>query len=218
MPKAIYGKKLRMTKFFDENGREVPVTAILAGPCPVVCVKSQEVDGYRAIQVGFDPYTRKRGLNKPLSGHLKKTGTEPVRHLREIRLSDGEQYQAGDVLRAALFSPGDWVDVSGVSKGKGFAGGVKRHGWSGGRGSHGSMFHRAPGSIGASSYPSRVIKGKKLPGRMGGERVTVQRLQVVQVDTENNLLYIKGSVPGANGGLVLIKQSVKSLTDKKHRK
>jgi len=209
MPKSIYGKKLRMTKWFDEGGREVPVTAVLAGPCPVVQVKTLEKDGYRAVQVGFEALARKRGPNKAMAGHFQKSGVEVSRYLREIRLSADEELKPGDVLRADLFKAGECVDVTGVSKGRGFAGGMKRHGWSGGRASHGSMFHRAPGSIGQSSYPSRVIKGKALPGRMGAEQVTTQGLEVVQVDAENNLIYIKGSVPGANGGLVLIRQSLK---------
>jgi len=217
MSKAIYGKKLRMSKFFDENGRELLVTAIQAGPCPVVQVKTAETDGYRAIQVGFDPYTRKKGLNKPLSGHFGRAGVDPMRHLREIRVAEGEEYKSGDVLRAGLFEVGDWVDVSGTSKGRGFAGGVKRHGWGGGRATHGSMFHRAPGSIGQSSYPSRVIKGKRLPGRMGNERVTVQGLKVVRIDAENDLLYVRGNVPGANGGLLLIRESVKRKSKKSHK-
>ena len=147
MRKAIFGKKLRMTKFFDEHGLAVPVTAIQAGPCAVVQVKTEEVDGYRALQVGFDPYTRKKGLNKPLSGHFEKAGVEPMRCLRELRVPEGEGYKPGDVLRAGLFKEGDWVDITGTSKGKGFAGGIKRHGWRGGRASHGSMFHRAPGGL-----------------------------------------------------------------------
>ncbi len=217
MLKAIVGKKLRMTKFFDEKGLEVPVTAVQAGPCTVIQVKTEEHDGYRAIQVGFDPYTRKKGLNQPLGGHFKKAGVEPTRCVREIRVGADEEYKPGDVLRAGLFEVGDWVDVTGTSKGKGFAGGIKRHGWSGGRASHGSMFHRAPGSIGQSSYPSRVIKGKTLPGRMGNDRVTVQGLRVVRIDPENDLLYVQGSIPGANGGLLLIRESVKKKAKRKHK-
>jgi len=209
MPKTIYGKKVKMTKSFDPEGREVPVTAIQAGPCPVVQVKTKGKEGYDAIQVGFDPYTRKKGLNKPLSGHLRKFNAEPVRVLREIRLAEGESFQVGEVLTVKQFEAGDWVDVCGISKGRGFAGGVKRHGWRGGRDSHGSMFHRAPGSIGASSYPSRVIKGMRMAGRMGNDRVTILGLQVVHVDADNHLLYVRGSVPGANGGLVYVRESVK---------
>lgn len=215
MPKSIYGKKLQMTKYFTEEGREVSVTAIQAGPCPVVQVKSKDKDGYDAIQVGYEPYTRKKGLNKPLTGHFKKWGAEPMRHLREIRTGEGEQFKSGDALTVGQFTAGDWVDVTGTSKGKGFAGGMKRHGWRGGRGSHGSMFHRAPGSIGASSYPSRVIKGMRMAGRMGNDRVTIQGLQVVFVDSENHMLYVKGSVPGANGGLVLVRESIKAKKAKK---
>jgi len=210
MPKAIYGKKVCMTRYFESTGREVPVTAIQAGPCPVVQVKSEETDGYRAIQVGFEAYNRKKGLVKPLTGHFKKSGVAAMRFLREIRLKEGEEYKTGDVLQADQFAEGDWVDVIGVTKGHGFQGGVRRHNWAGGRASHGSMFHRAPGSIGASSYPSRVIKGKRLPGRMGNDTMTVQGLKVVKVDAENNMLYVKGSVPGANGGLLLVRTSVKN--------
>jgi large subunit ribosomal protein L3 len=154
-------------------------------------------------------------LNKPLTGHFKKWGAQPMRHLREIRTVEGEQIKSGDTLTVEQFTAGDWVDVTGTSKGKGFAGGMKRHGWSGGRGSHGSMFHRAPGSIGASSYPSRVIKGMRMAGRMGNDRVTIQGLQVVLVDAENHVLYVKGSVPGANGGLVLVRESIKAKKAKK---
>ena len=217
MLKAIFGKKIRMTKFFDENGLEVPVTAVQAGPCPVVQVKTEASDGYRAIQIGFDASKRKKSVNKPQGGHFEKASVEPTRYLRELRVSDSEDHKPGDVLRAGLFEEGDWVDVTGTSKGKGFAGGIKRHGWRGGKASHGSMFHRGPGSIGQSSYPSRVIKGKNLPGRMGSDRVTIQGLQVVRVDPENNLLYIKGSVPGANGGLLLIRNSVKRKPKRKHK-
>ena len=209
MPKSIYGKKLRMSKYFSEEGHEIPVTAIAAGPCPVIQVKTKEKEGYDAIQVGLQPVTQKKGLNQPLTGHLKKNGIDPVKYLREIRLNQGEEYKVGDVLTVEQFAAGDWVDVCGVTKGRGFAGGMKRHGWHGGRATHGSMFHRAPGSIGQSSYPSRVIKGKKLPGRMGNQRVTMMGLQVVQVDKENHVIYVKGSVPGANGGLVYLRESIK---------
>lgn len=209
MPKAIYGKKVRMTRMFDADGQVIPVTAVQAGPCPVVQEKTAEKEGYRAIQVGYEPRSRK-GVNRPMDGHFKRAGVQATHYLKEIRLKEDEEFKVGDILDVGQFEEGDSVDVTGVSKGKGFAGGVKRHGWGGGRATHGSMFHRAPGSIGQSSYPSRVIKGKTLPGRMGDERVTVQGLRVMKVDAENHIIYLKGSIPGANGGLVMVRESVKS--------
>ena len=204
---GLIGRKVGMTQLFSEDGRQVPVTVIQAGPCTVVEVRTKATHGYEALQLGFEP--KKKNVVKPEAGHFKKAGVEPMRILREIRLEKAEGYQRGQALTVELFTPGELVDVSGVSKGKGFQGGVKRHGWRGGDATHGSMFHRAPGSIGASSDPSRVWPGHKLPGRMGGDRRTVLNLPVVRVMPEQNLLVVRGAVPGATGGLVLVRKSVK---------
>lgn len=204
--KGILGRKIGMTQIFGPDGAVVPVTVLEAGPCTLVQVKRQEKDGYQAIQLGFLPKKARR-VNKPLSGHFAKHGVEPARHLREIRLKELGQEKPGDLLTAQIFAPGEKVDVTGISKGRGFTGGVKRHGWKGGGATHGSMFHRAPGSIGASSDPSRVFKGKTLPGHMGCEKVTAQNLEVVEV--RGNYLLVKGAVPGAPNGLVTIRSTVK---------
>lgn len=204
---GLIGRKVGMTQLFGANGDTVPVTVIQAGPCTVVQVKTRATDGYEAVQLGFEE--RAKGVTKPLGGHFRKAGVAPVRVLRELRLESAEGYQVGQRLTVDLFTPGELVDVTGVSKGRGFQGGVKRHGWKGGEASHGSMFHRAPGSIGASSDPSRVFPGHRLPGRMGGERVTVSHLEVVRVLPDQHLLVVKGAVPGAPGGLVMVRRSVK---------
>lgn len=197
-----------MTQLFGEDGSQVPVTVIQAGPCTVVEVRTNATHGYDALQLGFEP--KKKNATKPEAGHFKKAGVGPMRVLREVRPGSVEGYAKGQTLTVELFSPGELVDVSGITKGKGFQGGVKRHGWRGGAASHGSMFHRAPGSIGASSDPSRVWPGHRLPGRMGGDRRTVLNLPVVRVMPEQNLLVVRGSVPGAPGGLVLVRKSVKA--------
>ncbi len=207
--KAIFGRKLRMTRMYDDSGRSVPLTAIEVGPCPIVQIKSQEKDGYNAIQVGYKK-TKDKALNKPALGHLKKAGVDPLRILKEIRVDSLEGFEVGQSLNSQSFDEGDKVDVSGVSKGKGFQGGVKRHNWSGGRKTHGSMFHRAIGAIGPGTGISRVFKGKTLPGHMGNVKVTLQNLEVVKVDKENHILYIKGGVPGPNGGMVFVKQTTKN--------
>lgn len=204
---GLIGRKVGMTQLFGENGRQIPVTVIQAGPCTVVEVRTKASHGYDALQLGFEP--TKKNLTKPEAGHLKKAGVGSMRILREVRLEKAEGYPRGQTLTVELFTPGELVDVSGVSKGKGFQGGVKRHGWHGGDASHGSMFHRAPGSIGASSDPSRVWPGHRLPGRMGGDRQTVLNLPVVRVMPEQNLLVVRGAVPGATGGLVMVRKSVK---------
>lgn len=206
--KAILGTKIKMTALIDETGVATPLTAILAGPCPVVQVKTPERDGYAAVQLGWQE-TREKRAGRPRSGHCKRAGVAPVRILREVRVEDPTAHQPGQTVTVGMFSEGDLVDVTGTSKGRGFAGGMKRHNWRGGRMSHGSMFHRAPGSIGASSFPSRVHKGHTLPGQMGASRVTVQRLKVVRVDTENNILYLRGAVPGASGGTLLVRATRK---------
>jgi large subunit ribosomal protein L3 len=212
MLSSLLGKKLGMMQIFSEDGDIIPVTVVQAGPCPVVQKKTPEKDGYRALQLGFDEKKAKK-VNKPMKGHFDKAGVAPSSFLREIPVDDPDQYEEGQVIRAEeVFSPGDYIDVTGVSKGKGFAGVMKRHGFSGhpaGHGTHESF--RGPGSIGAAAYPARVFKGKKLPGRLGGKRVTIQNLRVVHVLGEQNLMLIKGAVPGARGGLLMIKKSVKNL-------
>lgn len=209
MPKGLLGKKVGMTQIFDDQGNVIPVTVIEAGPCVVVQKKTEEKDGYNAIQVGFGEIKKHR-VNQPLKGHFQKHGVEPCRYLAEFRVDNPDEYEEGQTLKVdEIFSPGQLVDVAGTSRGKGFAGTVKRYGFNRGPMSHGSHNHRAPGSIGATD-PARVFKGKKLPGRMGGERVTIQNLEVVQTDGENNLLLVKGAIPGPRKGLVEIKEAVKA--------
>ena len=207
MKEGLIGRKMGMTQLFGEDGKQIPVTVIQAGPCPVVEVREKGSHGYNALQLGFEP--KKKNVSKPRAGHFKKANLAPMAVLRELRLEKVDGYQVGQTLNVDLFAPGELVDVSGVSKGKGFQGGVKRHGWSGGGASHGSMFHRAPGSIGASSDPSRVWPGHHLPGRMGGDRRTVLNLQVVRVFPEQSLLVVRGAVPGPIGSLVVVRKSVK---------
>jgi len=211
MPKAmkqgLIARKRGMTQVFGDDGNATPVTVLEAGPCTVVQVKSRTTDGYEALQLGFEP--KRKNVSKPMTGHFKRANVTATRVLRELRVETTEGYQVGQTLTVELFKPGELVDVTGVTKGRGFQGGVKRHGWSGGDATHGSMFHRAPGSIGASSDPSRVFPGHRLPGRMGADRVTVSHLEVVRVMPEHNLLLVKGSIPGAPGGFVMIRKSVK---------
>jgi len=205
MIEGIIGKKIGMTQVFGEDGRVEPVTAIEAGPCFVTQIKRTEKDGYDAIQLGFD--TAKR-LNLPEKGHLKKVGM--LKHLREFEVSDIESIEVGQRVDVSIFKPGELVDVTGISKGKGFAGVVKRHHFSGGPKTHGqSDRHRAPGSIGGTTTPGRVFKGKRMAGHMGNERVTVRRLKVVQADADRNLLLVRGAVPGGRKGLVTIKKSTR---------
>jgi large subunit ribosomal protein L3 len=206
--KAILGKKIGMTQIFDEVGRVIPVTVIEAGPCVVVQKKTVETDGYEAIQVGFAQVKEKK-VTKPMAGHFGKAGQTPKKYVREFRLKDTAGYEVGQELKADVFAEGEWVDVTGVSRGKGFAGNIKRHGYSRGPTTHGSHYHRGPGSMGAVDA-ARVFKGKKLPGRMGGDKITVQKLQVVRVDTDRNILLIRGAVPGARGGLLTVKNSEKA--------
>jgi len=209
MKKGIIGKKLGMTQIFLEDGTCVPVTLVQAGPCFVTQKKTADVDGYSAVQVGFESVDS-LGVNKPLLGHCTKSGKGVFRYLREFRLDPSVELNVGDILSVDQFASGDFIDVTGTSIGKGFQGVLKRHNFSGGRASHGSRFHRAPGSIGASATPSRVFKNKKMPGQMGNEKVTVQRLQVVRIDATENLLMIKGAIPGHRNNVVLIKNSVKA--------
>jgi large subunit ribosomal protein L3 len=211
MLNGLLGRKLGMTRIFTEDGRWIEVTVLEAGPCMVVQRKTGEREGYDAVQLGFGQANERR-LTKPLKGHFAKNGVAPLRTLREFRVEKTNELKPGDQVRADIFKAGDRVDVSGASKGKGFAGGVKRHGWSGGPATHGSNFHRAPGSIGQSASPGHVIKGKTLPGHMGNIGVTTQNLEVVNVDVTKNLIVIRGCVPGAPGGLVVVKKSVKGVS------
>jgi large subunit ribosomal protein L3 len=218
--KGILGKKVGMTQIFDDRGEVIPVTVIEAGPCFVAQIKTVERDGYTAVQLGFEEGKPKR-LTQPQLKHLQKSNLPALRYLREIRMApeDLADLEEGQKLTVALFEPGEYVDVSGISKGRGFAGVVKRHGFSGGPKTHGqSDRHRAPGSIGACTTPGRVFKGKRMPGRMGGDRVTVQNLEVVMVDPERNLLAIKGAVPGTKNGLVEIREARKTRVLKRARK
>lgn len=205
MAPGILGKKIGMTQVFDEDGRVVPATVLQAGPCVVVQRKSASRDGYEAIQVGLVDFIKERRVNKPAKGRFEKVGVEPAGFLREFRLDEASDYKPGDRILASDFRVKQRVDVVGVSKGKGFQGVVKRHGFAGGPATHGAMFHRAPGSIGQSSYPSRVFKGMRLPGRMGNRRVTTRGLEVVGVLPDDNILLVRGAVPGASGGYVMIR-------------
>lgn len=209
LKKAIIGKKLGMTQIFNEEGQLIPVTVIEAGPCKVVQIKTEEVEGYKGVQLGFQEVKESK-LTKPLKGHLEKYNVGYMKVLKEFRLDDISAYEVGQELKADLFSLGDRIDVRGTSKGKGFAGVIKRHGQHRGPMKHGSKYHRSPGSMGGSSSPSRVRKGKNLPGHMGNEMVTVQNLEVVKVDVDRNLLLVKGAVPGIRGSLVTIKDTVKN--------
>ncbi|WP_010247087.1 50S ribosomal protein L3 [Acetivibrio cellulolyticus] len=210
MKKFILGTKIGMTQIFNEAGLAIPVTVIQAGPCTVIQKKTVETDGYGAVKVGFADANEKR-LNKPQKGQFSKLKVAPKKYIREFRADDFDKYEAGQEIKVAdMFENGEKIDVTGISKGKGFAGVMKRHGHKTGPLTHGSMYHRRVGSMGANTSPARVFKGKKLPGHMGVERVTVQNLDIVRVDAERNLLLVKGAVPGAKGGLVIIKNTVKS--------
>ncbi|MBP3255961.1 MAG: 50S ribosomal protein L3 [Clostridia bacterium] len=207
--KTIIGKKIGMTQIFDESGKVIPVTAIEAGPCVIAQVKTVETDGYNAIQLGFGEVKESK-VNKPEKGHFTKASINPTKHLREFRVEDVENYKVGDQIKVDTFEVGDKLDVQGTSKGKGFQGVIKRHGQSRGPMGHGSMYHRRPGSMGPTSTPGRVFKGKKLPGHMGVQTITIQNLDVVKVDTDKNVLLVKGSVPGVKGAILKIKTSVKA--------
>ena len=210
MKKAIIGKKLGMTQIFGEKGEVIPVTVIEAGPCTVVQVKTTETDGYDAIKLGFGEIKEKK-LTKPSKGQFTTLRLQPKKHLREFRVNNIADYEVGKELKADVFAVGDMVDVQGTSKGKGFQGVIKRHGQSRGPMGHGSMYHRRPGSMGANSTPSRVFKGKKLPGHMGSLTVTIQNLEVVRVDLDKNVILVKGSVPGAKGSILKVKDTVKAV-------
>ena len=209
MKKALIGKKVGMTQIFDENGTVIPVTVIEAGPCVVAQVKTIENDGYEAVQLGFGE-VKENKLNKPVKGHFAKANVTAKKHLREFRLDSIEGIKVGDELKADVFAAGDKIDVQGTSKGKGFQGVIKRHGQSRGPETHGSRYHRRPGSMGACSYPGRVFKNKKLAGHMGSVKVTVQNLEVVRVDADKNFILVKGAIPGAKGSVVTIKEAVKA--------
>ena len=209
MVNALLGRKLGMTRIFTEDGCWVDVTLLEAGPCVVVQRKTQKHDGYEAVQVGFGSANKKRSNSKPIAGHYKKVNVEPTGVLREIRIESASDLKAGDQISNEIFKAGDRIDVSGTTKGKGFAGVIKRYGFKGGPGGHGSHFHRAPGSIGQSADPAKAYKGKRMPGRMGNVKRTTQNIEVIQVDMDKNLVVVRGSVPGANGGLVVLRHSVK---------
>jgi large subunit ribosomal protein L3 len=214
MSPGILGKKIGMTQLFRPDGQVVPVTLLKAGPCFVVQRKTPATDGYDAVQLGLNEFVKPKRINKPATGHLKKAGAEGAKFLREFRLLPGQSagagdMKAGDKVLVSDFKINEKVDVIGISKGRGFAGVVKRHHFRGGDGSHGSMHHRAPGSIGASSYPSRVVPGMRMGGHMGDDQVTVRNLEIVEVDTEDNVLAVRGAVPGPNGGYVVVRRAQK---------
>ena len=204
---GIIGRKVGMTQVYAEDGRAFPVTVIVAGPCVVVQRKAKDKDGYSAVQLGLVEARKVKRVTKAMKGHFDKAGLPPCRVLREFRVTDGAELKVGDKVSVAEFNAGDAISVTGVSRGLGFQGVVKRHHFRGGAATHGSMFHRAPGSIGASAFPSRVLKGMRAGGHMGSDRVTVKNLQVVRVDASNNLLIVRGSVPGAGGSIVVIRKS-----------
>ena len=207
---GILGKKVGMTQVFGDHGAMIPVTVLEVGPCLVVQRKTKDNDGYEAVQVGLVEAKTPRNTTQPMKGHFKKAGVAPTRRTAEFKLGEGdEDLKAGDEIKASIFNPGEYVDVVGTSKGKGFQGVVKRHGFRGGRATHGSMFHRAPGSIGASSFPSRVYPGMRAAGRMGGGRVTAKNLKVVSVDAEKNVILVSGAVPGSTGTYVTVKRAKK---------
>lgn len=205
--KGILGKKIGMTQIFSEDGKVVPVTVVQAGPCLVVQRKTTETDGYEAVQLGFVEERPPRKVTQAMQGHFDKAGVAPTRRLMELHVTTDDPAKPGDEVKASVFEKDEYVDVVGTSKGKGFQGVVKRYGHAGGRATHGSMFHRRPGSIGQSAFPSRVFPGMKLPGRMGGKRVTVKNLQIVEINEEENLIYLKGAVPGARNSYIALREA-----------
>lgn len=206
MINAIYGRKIGMTQIWDENDNLVPVTVIQAEPNKVCQVKTAATDGYEAVQLGFGTIKEKK-VNKPYGGHFAKLGTEPTRYLREVRVENASEYHVGDLQTVASFADVKAVDVQGTSKGKGFAGVIKRYGFAGGPGGHGAHFHRAPGSIGQCATPSRVFKGVRLPGHMGCDTVTVRNLKIMRIDEEQNLILVKGAIPGSKNGIVRVRMA-----------
>ncbi|MDR1014565.1 MAG: 50S ribosomal protein L3 [Coriobacteriales bacterium] len=205
MCNTILGRKLGMTQVWSNDDRLIPVTVIQAGPCVVTQIKTAEKEGYEAIQIGFDPITKQKKVNKPMAGHFGKSGAGPTKVLREVKVPSAADFELGQEITVERFAEAKTVDVSGVSKGKGFAGVIKRHNFGGGPGGHGAHFHRAPGSVGQCATPSRVFKGLRLPGHMGTDKVTVKNLEVVKVDSEQNLLLVKGAVPGGKGALLSVR-------------
>ena len=208
MVNTILGRKLGMTQIWSDNDEVIPVTVIQAGPCTVAQVKTKETDGYEAVQLGYGDIKEKH-VNKPMAGHFAKAGIAPTRYLREVRVEDASEHQVGEQVTVENFEGIDHVDVTGVSKGKGFAGVIRRYHFGGGPGAHGSHFHRAPGSVGMCATPSRVIKGLRMPGHMGCDRVTVMNLELVRIDPEQNLMLVKGAVPGGKGALVTVRKAVR---------
>ena len=209
MKKAILTTKVGMTQIFNEDGVLTPVTVLQAGPCVVTQVKTEENDGYSAVQVGFVD-KKEKGINKPQKGHFDKAGVAPKRFVREFRFENAEEYTVGQEIKADIFAAGDKIDATATSKGKGYAGGIKRHGLKSGPSAHGSKYHRHAGSNGMASDPIKVFKGKKMPGQMGAERVTIQNLEIVKVDADQNIILVKGAVPGPKKSLVMLKESVKA--------
>ena len=207
MVDGILGKKIGMTQLLSDDGTVVPVTVVQAGPCVVVQRKTIANDGYDAAQLGFVEFVKDKRVGKPMAGHFKKADVSPARFIREVPVRGEDEVSAGDRIQADIFQVNERVNVIGTSKGRGFAGVIKRHHFGGGGATHGSMFHRAPGSIGQSAYPSRVLKGVRMPGHMGAERVTVQGLRVAEVDAGKNLLFLRGAVPGPNGGYIVIRKT-----------
>jgi large subunit ribosomal protein L3 len=207
MINGLLGKKVGMTQLLQDDGSVVPVTVIQAGPCVVVQKKTKQKDGYDAVQLGFVEFIKPKRVNKPMTGHFKKANVAPARFTREIAVEGEEGANPGDKVMVDIFNANELVHIIGTSKGRGFAGFVKRHHFRGGRATHGSMFHRAPGSIGSSAYPSRVLKGMRMAGHLGNARITVQNLRVARVDQENNLLFVRGAVPGPPGGYVVVEKS-----------
>ncbi len=210
MKKAILATKVGMTQIFDENGILIPVTVLQAGPCVVTQIKTEENEGYNAVQVGFGD-KREKLVNKPMKGHFDKAGVSYKRYLKEFKFENASEYELGQEIKVDIFAEGDHIDATAVSKGKGYQGAIKRHGQSRGPMTHGSKYHRHAGSNGAASDPSKVFKGKKMPGQMGNKQITIQNLEIVRVDAENNLLLVKGAVPGPKKSLVTIKETVKTL-------
>ena len=207
MINGLLGKKVGMTQLLQDDGTVVPVTVIQAGPCVIVQKKTKQTDGYDAVQLGFVEFVKPKRVNKPMTGHFKKAKVAPARFTREVPVQGDETGNPGDKVMVNIFNPNELVHVIGTSKGRGFAGFVKRHHFRGGRATHGSMFHRAPGSIGSSAYPSRVLKGMRMAGHMGNARVTVRNVRVARIDQENNLLFVHGAVPGPAGGYVVVEKS-----------
>jgi large subunit ribosomal protein L3 len=212
MLEGLIGKKVGMTQVYNAEGNMIPVTVVTAGPCRVIRKRTVGTNGYNALQLSFEEVSEKK-LNRPLNGSFKKIGAPPAKYLREFK-GDPEAYEVGALVSADVFKQGERVDVTGVSKGKGFAGGMKRHHFAGGPASHGSMFHRAPGSIGSSAYPSRVWKGQRLPGQMGSKQITVQGIEVIEVRRDDGLIFLRGAVPGSVGTLLVIRRSKKGNKEK----